>query len=130
MAHFEKISKYADVELNVPVRGTERSAGYDFEVAEDTVVPSYLDMMAYIDKMVNEAPEDKRPQPGQVFPLEEINKIVDSINEDILTRGGTDLEEYIDHDLVSYFYGNHVLSALQDAFDEGKVVENDTRAWY
>ena len=64
MAHFEKISKYADVELIVPVRGTERSAGYDFEVAEDTVVPSYLDMMAYIDKMVNEAPEDKRPQPG------------------------------------------------------------------
>ena len=41
-----------------------------------------------------------------------------------------DLEEYIDHDLISYFYGNHVLSALQDAFDEGKVVENDTRAWY
>ena len=40
MAHFEKISKYADVELTVPVRGTERSAGYDFEVAEDTVVPS------------------------------------------------------------------------------------------
>ena len=37
MAHFEKISKYADVELTVPVRGTERSAGYDFEVAEDTV---------------------------------------------------------------------------------------------
>ena len=56
--------------------------------------------------------------------------MVDSINEDILARGGTDLEEYIDHDLVSYFYGNHVLSALQDAFKQGKVVENDTRAWY
>ena len=79
MAHFEKISKYADVELTVPVRGTERSAGYDFEVAEDTVVPSYLDMMAYIDKMVNEAPEDKRPQPGQVFPLEEINKFMKQV---------------------------------------------------
>ena len=79
MAHFEKISKYADVELTIPVRGTERSAGYDFEVAEDTVVPSYLDMMAYIDKMVNEAPEDKRPQPGQVFPLEEINKFMKQV---------------------------------------------------
>ena len=66
----------------------------------------------------------------RVVPAEEVNKLVDSINEDILARGGTDLEEYIDHDLVSYFYGNHVLSALQDAFDEGKVVENDTRAWY
>lgn len=56
--------------------------------------------------------------------------MVDSINEDILARGGTNLEKYIDHDLISYFYGNHFLSALQDAFDEGKVLENDTRAWY
>ena len=64
MAHFEKISKYADVELTAPVRGTERSAGYDFEVAEDTVVPSYLDMMAYFDKMVNEKTKKKRKKPG------------------------------------------------------------------
>ena len=56
--------------------------------------------------------------------------MVDSINEDILARGGTNLEKYIDHDLVSFFYGNHFLSALQDAFDEGKVLENVTRARY
>lgn len=79
MAHFEKVSKYADVELTMPTRATARSAGYDFEVAEDTVVPSYLDMMAYVDKLVNEAPEDKRPQPGQVFPLEEINKFMKQV---------------------------------------------------
>lgn len=79
MAHFEKISSFADVELNMPSRGTARSAGYDFEVVEDTVVPSYLDMMKYIDKIVEEAPEDKRPQPGQVFPLDEINKFMKQV---------------------------------------------------
>ena len=66
----------------------------------------------------------------RVVPAEEVNKLVDSINEDILAHGGTDLEDYIDHDMISYFYGNHVMYALQDAFDEGKILENDTRAWY
>ena len=66
----------------------------------------------------------------RVVPAEEVNKLVDSINEDILARGGSDLEDYIDHEMISYFYGNHVLFELQDAFDKGKVLENDTRAWY
>ena len=39
---FEIVSKYADAGLNLPVRKTTKSAGYDFEVAEDTVVPSYI----------------------------------------------------------------------------------------
>lgn len=39
---FEIISKYADAGLNLPVRKTAASAGYDFEVAEDTIVPSYV----------------------------------------------------------------------------------------
>ena len=37
---FEIVSKYADADLNLPVRKTAKSAGYDFEVAEDTFVPS------------------------------------------------------------------------------------------
>ena len=77
----------------------------------------------YIEKIA--ALDSKR-----LIPVEEVNRMVDSINEDILACGGTDLDEYIDHDMIYYFYGNHVLSALQDAFDEGKVLENDTRAWY
>lgn len=40
----------------------------------------------------------------RVVPAEEVNKLVDSINEDILARGGTDLEDYIDHDMINYFY--------------------------
>ena len=38
---FEIVSKYADAGLNLPVRKTKASAGYDFQVAEDTVIPSY-----------------------------------------------------------------------------------------
>lgn len=66
----------------------------------------------------------------RVVPAEEVNKLVDSINEDILACGGTDLDEYIYHDMIYYFYGNHVLYSLQEAFDEGNVLENSTRVWY
>lgn len=38
---FEIVSKYADAGLNLPVRKTIKSAGYDFEVAEDIVITSY-----------------------------------------------------------------------------------------
>lgn len=41
-AQFEKISKYADDEgIIIPHRKTKGSAGYDFYVAEDTVIPSW-----------------------------------------------------------------------------------------
>jgi dUTP pyrophosphatase len=43
---FEVISKYADAELKLPVRKTKASAGYDFQVAEDTIVPSYHGLIA------------------------------------------------------------------------------------
>lgn len=41
---FEIVSKYADAGLSLPVRKTKASAGYDFQVAEDTIIPSYLDL--------------------------------------------------------------------------------------
>ena len=43
MARFEVVSKYTDI--NLPKRQTEFSAGYDFEVAKDIIIPSYLKMM-------------------------------------------------------------------------------------
>lgn len=39
MAKFEKVSRFADVDLPLPTRATKFSAGYDFVVAEDIVVP-------------------------------------------------------------------------------------------
>lgn len=45
MIKFEKVSRFADADFNLPVRKTKNSAGYDFEVAEDIVVPSYNSVM-------------------------------------------------------------------------------------
>lgn len=43
MSRFEVITKYKDSKLDlIPKRQTEAAAGYDFIVAEDTVVPSIL----------------------------------------------------------------------------------------
>ena len=48
MARFEKISKYADdTTINLPERKTAYSAGYDFEVAEDIMVPPSVFVMGH-----------------------------------------------------------------------------------
>ena len=39
--YFEKVSRFADVDLPMPQRGTSVSAGYDLVVAEDIVLPPY-----------------------------------------------------------------------------------------
>ena len=45
MIKFEKVSRFADADFNLPVRKTKNSAGYDFEVAEDIIIPSYESLM-------------------------------------------------------------------------------------
>lgn len=38
---FEKVSRFNYTDINLPQRKTKDSAGYDFEVAEDIVIPPY-----------------------------------------------------------------------------------------
>lgn len=45
MSKFEKVSRFADVDIAMPMRKTEGSAGFDFVVAEDIVIPAYTDLM-------------------------------------------------------------------------------------
>ena len=45
MAIFEKVSKYADADIAMPVRKTAQSAGYDMVAAEDYVIPSLWQMV-------------------------------------------------------------------------------------
>lgn len=45
MPKFEPVSKYAAAGLPTPERKTKDSAGYDFVVAEDTIIPSYINLM-------------------------------------------------------------------------------------
>ena len=52
---FEICSKYIDADLALPVRKTQASAGYDFEVADDIVIPSYLNI---IDDMIDHSDLD------------------------------------------------------------------------
>lgn len=46
MAIFEKVSKYADADITMPVRKTAQSAGYDMVAAEDYIIPSLWQMVA------------------------------------------------------------------------------------
>lgn len=48
MAKFEKVSRFAEVDIKYPRRKTAKSAGYDMEVAEDTIIPSYHVLMEAI----------------------------------------------------------------------------------
>ena len=38
---FEVVEEYKDKEINLPVRSTKYSAGYDVEAAEDVVIPAF-----------------------------------------------------------------------------------------
>ena len=52
LTRFEKVNRFKDVEFNLPVRKTAGSAGYDFVVAEDTIVPPYNSLMAQLDFVI------------------------------------------------------------------------------
>ena len=41
MAKFEKVNRFSEIDINLPERKTANSAGYDMEVAEDIIIPSY-----------------------------------------------------------------------------------------
>lgn len=45
MSYFEKVSKYADADIAMPVRKTGDSAGYDMVAAEDYIIPSLWQMI-------------------------------------------------------------------------------------
>lgn len=59
---FELVSKYTDKAL-LPVRSTKNSAGYDFFVAEDIIVPSYFKLM----EMLNNGIAENEKTPGFTF---------------------------------------------------------------
>lgn len=51
MILFEKVSRFQnDSTLSLPQRKTKFSAGYDFEVAEDIIIPPYKDLISRIEE--------------------------------------------------------------------------------
>ena len=55
MAKFEKVSRFNDVDLPMPVRKTEHSAGYDFVVAEDITIEPWTEMFNLMNMNTNTA---------------------------------------------------------------------------
>lgn len=72
MAKFEVVSKYAAAGIPIPSYETERSAGVDFVVAEDIVIPSYHNMWYSAMKTIGEV---KNP-----MTLAEMNRFTNSRN--------------------------------------------------
>lgn len=69
MIKFEKVSRFInDEEVKIPTRKTANSAGYDFVVAEDTIIPSYpADLL---ETLISAEPEENK-----VMTLEELAAI-------------------------------------------------------
>lgn len=71
MSNFEVVSKYIGEDggttINLPVRATAHSAGYDFEAAVDMVVPAYSNLMDVLKDYV---------APKMPYPLDDMKKIV------------------------------------------------------
>ena len=59
MVKFEKVSRFKDVDLPMPTRATANSAGYDFVVAEDIVLPPMNFLVSKIQDNVFEQDNNK-----------------------------------------------------------------------
>lgn len=57
--YFEKVSRFNDIDLPMPTRATANSAGYDFVVAEDVVLPPMNFLTSKIQDHVFEKNADK-----------------------------------------------------------------------
>ena len=62
--YFEKVKRLENNYFNLPVRKTKNSAGYDFEVAENIIIPSYQ-------KIINQLP----PIPNITLSLKSLEDI-------------------------------------------------------
>ena len=59
MVKFEKVSRFKDIDLPMPTRATANSAGYDFVVAEDIVLPPMNFLVSKIQDNVFEQDNNK-----------------------------------------------------------------------
>lgn len=85
MINFEVVSKYRNAGIVLPVRKTSQSAGYDFQVAEDIVIPAWLDQNNSIAVIAEKAGFIQRtengfaePSPISLDQLAAITKIVNA----------------------------------------------------
>lgn len=92
---FELVSQFADQTDLLPTRATKFSAGYDFFVAQDTIVPALSKKAKHIDSYINTAQmagrmEKYKPE----FNLDEVAKITKDAKEK-LTLVPTGVKAYL-----------------------------------
>ena len=77
MNKFEIVSRCIDQGLTLPKRSTKGAAGYDFEVAENTIIPSYQYLFKEMERNKWEFMRDKNSAYDMFKPLnlEEISNI-------------------------------------------------------
>lgn len=92
MAKFEKVSRFADVEFDMPVRKTTHSAGYDMVVAEDIVIPSIYELMNKLDLHTNPEYELTLSEMGKLTKEFSIKPILVSTGVKCKLDPGTYLE--------------------------------------
>lgn len=57
-AMFKKVSRFKDVEFDMPMRKTANAAGYDMVCAEDIIIPPYNKMMTDLDLEIYQSTPD------------------------------------------------------------------------
>lgn len=58
---FEVVTTYSENKIHLPQRATHQSAGYDFEAAEDVVIPSIWKQL--LSRMISDTETEKRIKP-------------------------------------------------------------------
>ena len=80
MAKFEKVSKFSDIDINLPERKTADSAGYDMEVAEDIIIPSHHNLMEIMNSIIPQnVILDTNEVVHNTFTLDEIANITKTL---------------------------------------------------
>ena len=80
MAKFEKVNRFSDIDINLPERKTADSAGYDMEVAEDIIVPSYHNLMEIMNSIIPQnVILDTNEVVHNTFTLDEIANITKTL---------------------------------------------------
>lgn len=118
MVKFEKVSRLADADFNLPVRKTANSAGYDFEVAEDIVIPPYTELFRFLSEHIT-----------QVAMLDENNHIKDDKGNLVSVRvNPMDLKEIGDMTKTYNAKPTLVSTGVKCYLDPGTYLELSVRS--
>lgn len=118
MARFEKVSRFNDIDITLPVRKTANSAGYDFEVAEDVIIPPYANLMSALSE-----------QAAQLAMENEDNIIKDDDGVPVSVRiQPMNLSELSDLTKASYVRPTLVSTGVKCYLDAGTYLELSVRS--